>query len=581
MMLQVLPFLPWDELYAPFRQAGTETVLTCSPTGVLLHTASADVITQITERRNDFPKPTYMYSMIDIYGKSAISVEGQLWKKHRKVITAPFNERNYHVVWEESIHQTQEMLSHVIGSEASSASLEDVEELTSRTALATISQAGYAVRIDWPESNENQARPKDEGKPTGISVRNTDWVEGKTSGHKMSYANAIFSVSTDVMWLFVFRRSILKYFPFKSARRASQAYIDWGQYMREMITAKRDELNSSVYSKQQGTDLLTNLIKSAQESEHIVQDQSTGSGKIGVDGFSDDEIMGNAFLLIMAGHETTAGVLHFALLLLAMHVDSQRRLQMEIDNVFGGKPPSEWDYERDFTPAFNGMIGAVLSEVLRWMPPVPGIPKWAPTAQSLNVNGEACTVPKDTVIALHVPAAHRNPNQWPHGKPSNPQDLEYERSNSNDDLGEFRPERWLLNVKADRSSKASNEESVQSATGTAPGLYRPRRGAYLPFSQGARACIGRRFSQVEIIGILAVIFQRYGVELAVDEWASDEEVEKMNDEQRRELWCKARASAKWKLRTKMQALMTNRMVNAHVPIRFVRRGKERFDAEGW
>jgi cytochrome P450 len=335
--------------------------------------------------------------------------------------------------------------------------------------------------------------------------------------------------------------------------------------MREMIVAKRDQIDDTLDSKpkQRNTDLLSNLIESARGVQDFVEDQSTGSGKIGLDGFSDDEIMGNAFLVIMAGHETTAGTLHIALLLLAMNVGSQRRLQNEVDSLFGGRTPSDWNYDHDFSSASNGMLGAVVSETLRWMPPVSAIPKWTPEEQPLNVNGVGCTVPKNTMIALNVPAAHRNPNQWPHGKPGRPHDLEYAPSNPDDDLGEFKPERWL-------PSSSNNA-----------GSYRPERGAYLPFSEGSRICIGRRFTQVEMVALLAVIFQNYSVELAVDEWANDAEVERMDEDLRHEVWSKARASSKWKLRTKMTFLMTNRMNNEHVPLRFVRRGKERFAAEQW
>jgi hypothetical protein len=59
------PSILWDELYAPFRQVGSDTVLLCAPEGVLLYTAEADVIRQISERRNDFPKPIETYKIID------------------------------------------------------------------------------------------------------------------------------------------------------------------------------------------------------------------------------------------------------------------------------------------------------------------------------------------------------------------------------------------------------------------------------------------------------------------------------------------------------------------------------------
>ena len=50
----------------------------------MMHTADPAVISQITTRRNDFPKPTAIYRSLDIYGKNVVSTEGAIWRQHRK-----------------------------------------------------------------------------------------------------------------------------------------------------------------------------------------------------------------------------------------------------------------------------------------------------------------------------------------------------------------------------------------------------------------------------------------------------------------------------------------------------------------
>lgn len=52
--------------------------------------------------------------------------------------------------------------------------------------------------------------------------------------------------------------------------------------------------------------------------------------------------------------------------------------------------------------------------------------------------------------------------------------------------------------------------------------FKPLKESSIPFSDGYRSCLGRRFSQVEILAVLAVIFRDYSVELAVDQFSSDE-----------------------------------------------------------
>lgn len=291
------------------------------------------------------------------------------------------------------------------------------------------------------------------------------------------------------------------------------------------------------------------------------------------------------------GHETAANSIHFSILYLALDVAAQRRLQKDLDGIFKGKPTSEWDYDCDLPHLFGGVAGAVLNEQLRLLPPVTGIPKTTLSEpQSLRVNGKTVTVPPRTHISLCCPSLHRNPHFWPAGPPSDPENPAHPRSNLDNDLEEFKVDRWLVHENSQDPKSSSDSLPLQgartddtdtlninTAADTASSLYRPTKGSYIPFSEGFRACIGRRFAQVEVLAALAVIFSQYSVELAVDEWASDEEVEKMDRQERKAVWEKAAGRATWLLREGMASVITLQMRKGHVPVRFVRKGKERFD----
>lgn len=80
---------------------------------------------------------------------------------------------------------------------------------------------------------------------------------------------------------------------------------------------------------------------------------------------------------------------------------------------------------------------------------------------------------------------------------------------------------------------------------------------------------------MEVMAILAVIFQKYSVELAVDEWATDDEVDRMTVEQKKELYKKAQQKARKTLRS-ASTRITLRLQNGFVPVRFMRKGEERF-----
>lgn len=77
------------------------------------------------------------------------------------------------------------------------------------------------------------------------------------------------------------------------------------------------------------------------------------------------------------------------------------------------------------------------------------------------------------------------------------------------------------------------------------------------------------------MAVLAVIFQQYCIELAVDEWASDEEVGRMSVQEKIELYRKAQNKARQTMRA-ATSLITLRLHSHSIPIRIVRIGESRF-----
>ncbi len=347
--------------------------------------------------------------------------------------------------------------------------------------------------------------------------------------------------------------------------------------MKDLYDQKVVEAQSGEHSE--GMDIMGSLVRSklAEEQRSGMRGGSPGraeKGQVGQISFSESDILGNAFVLIIAGHETTANSVHFALMMLAMNPGSQRRLQKDIESIFGNKLPEEWDYDSSINLCLGGMLGAVLNEELRLMPPVINIPKSVTKDQdqTIIIEGKKIVMPKGTMVNMNAVGVQRNPKYWP------------SRNGSTNDLNDFIPERWLVKEDAshgiDTPEQAdSEEEDFGGFTGrdTAAQLFRPIRGSFIPFSDGSRSCLGRRLAQVEFVAVLSVIFQHYSIELAVDEWASDEEVEKMGNEERREVYGKARMRAEETIRaaTTRITLKLHEGVG-HIPCRIVRKGEERF-----
>jgi cytochrome P450 len=405
-------------------------------------------------------------------------------------------------------------------------------------------------------------------------------------GHKMSYRQAISDLLHNIMWTQIIppkylRKSTSHLFcllsypvqcvlidriarsPVKIHRTVGAALVEWGQYMDELYDHKKNQVVSGD-TNNAGMDLFDALIRQS----GILEGKKTDLQK--------SDLLGNAFVLMLAGHETTANTLHFSLAYLAMHRDSQKRLQEDLDDALQGNPVEKWTYEEHFPKLFGGMAAAVMNETLRLIQPVLNIPKsTAPgRPQQLTLGGQQYTIPGGTNILLSG-AVHRNPKYWP--APS-----DNSTSDGVADVDQFRPERWLTQAKTEEGFVDINydDEDLRGPSGedTSSKLFKPVKGSYIPFSDGFRSCIGRRFAQVEILVVLATIFSQYTVELAVEEFASDQDIEDMpkGSKQRANIYQKAIDRADHLLKTKVDSIITLQLRDSSIPIRLVRRGNERF-----
>lgn len=354
------------------------------------------------------------------------------------------------------------------------------------------------------------------------------------------------------------------------AKEAAQAHENYVKYMNELYDDRVEDWKDG--TREEGMDLVGQMVRSKFGDKTQAND-SEGKTKEPTGVLSKDEILGNAFIMLAAGHETTANAMHFTLIELATNPSAQRQLQKDTDKIFGDSDPSTWDYEKCVNPMLASMIGACMNETLRTMPPVVAIPKKVAGEQGqiLTIDGVSHWLPNEAAVAIVAAAAHRNPRNWP----SRPSKI----TPGEDDVNDYVPERWFRT--ADSESRESDDDGEREDFGgylgsdTSAQLFRPERGSYVPFSDGARSCLGRRIAQVEIIAALAVIFRQYTLELAVEEWATDAEVARMSTQERVELYKKAQDECRRKLRC-ATSILTLKLRGMTVPVRIVKRGRERF-----
>lgn len=270
-------------------------------------------------------------------------------------------------------------------------------------------------------------------------------------------------------------------------------------------------------------------------------------------------VLGNLFIFMFAGHEANANTLMFTMLLLACHPSSQRHLQWDIDRILShaASTGQDWSYESIYPLLTESMVGAVVNEVLRVAPVLPILPKIVPkgSPQSIKVAGRIHVIPSNTLIIANTSAAHQHPKHWP--QPPHSQAT----AGISSPVASFNPQYWL-----------GPRDAYTQGSGQPKGFLRPHPGSFVPFSDGSRGCLGKKFALVELYALIVRIFSEYSVELEVEGVEHESSTAGL-----KERWAKTRANAEYQLSARMEFDMSLRFEGT-VPITFVERGQEKYGA---
>lgn len=198
----------------------------------------------------------------------------------------------------------------------------------------------------------------------------------------------------------------------------------------------------------------------------ILQIMLTSKDKVTGQRLPDSNIRAQLITLLVAGHETTSGMLSYALYYLIKNPHVEAKLIEEVDRVLGrdfSRLPTWEDMEQlDYTLR-------VLREALRLDPTAPIFSKTCMTSTTL-LERYALDAPATVLVILR--ALHRNPAHW-------------------EDPERFDPDRFLPDAVAKRHPHA-----------------------YHPFGMGARACIGSQIALLEGRLVLARLYQQFRPRLA-------------------------------------------------------------------
>ncbi|EJD35640.1 614/534 cytochrome P450 [Auricularia subglabra TFB-10046 SS5] len=413
------------EGYKPFQEFGRDvyTMASFFPAEVSYNIADPVTAKEIFSSSPRFPKPLKFYTLLNYFGDNVVGSDGAIWKKHRKPSAPAFRYKNNKLVWDEAAKITLSLFDTPEWCGKDVVRIDHALDVTLPLALAIISISGFGREMRW----ENDAYI-----PTG---------------HTMTFKDALHIVSGNLRVKLLVPEWAL---PFRANwRLVERSFKELQKYMLEMVTARR---TSEV--KEERYDLFSGLLDATEKDDARER-------------LTDAELLGNIFVFLLAGHETTAHTLAFAFGLLALHPEEQDKLYEEIIGITPDLRIPTYDELGKFKRTM-----AVLYETLRFFPPANGIGKTSAEDTTLPTStGESIVVPQGTLLALDFLGLHHNTKYW----------TEPEK---------FDPSRFL---KPDW----------------------PRE-AFFPFSGGVRSCLGRRFFESEAVAILAVLLSRYRVALPDD-----------------------------------------------------------------
>ena len=172
-----------------------------------------------------------------------------------------------------------------------------------------------------------------------------------------------------------------------------------------------------------------------------------------------DEIVGEAFVMFFAGHDTTSKGLCWTLYLLAQHPDVAQRLCEELEEEVEGDCPT---YQQLFTLSY---LDRVVKESLRILSPAIMFPRFA--VQDTSLCG--FEIPAGTEIVYSSYVTHLDESIYP-----NPHS--------------FDPDRWVD--------------------------FKPTPYQYLPFGAGRRTCLGMTLGTLTIKLIVSMILKRFQLRVA-------------------------------------------------------------------
>ncbi|KAF5861262.1 hypothetical protein ETB97_000454 [Aspergillus alliaceus] len=326
----------WEDKRQAHDNLG-DVFLCVSPEGIICYSADATMGWDVMNRRHTFTEPRDKYAfaflkllsspeILEPYGMNVATAEGKTYQFHVRITAPPFDDHPgvNSLVWRETVHQTKRL------TEAwTKAPPTEIQKVVNALMLAIISLAGFGRRLEWSQDSQ---------------------IEDNPAGYQLSFLHALQDTLRFMVPILLFPRWVLRVI----LNKATLAHAQLDRHLRDIIRDQKAKLSADInhIDKESRGNLLTAVVRASMlfDSEQLSAKSSRHPGER-KQGFTEDEIMGNLFICLLAGYETTANAIIYWLAALALYQDIQDQVIEEIDRAYARAQSanlSELTYEEDF-----------------------------------------------------------------------------------------------------------------------------------------------------------------------------------------------------------------------------------------
>ncbi|MCP9482126.1 cytochrome P450 [Shimia sp. CNT1-13L.2] len=364
----------------------------------------------LNKRPDDFPKSERVREgLVPLLGNSVFITNGETWKRQRRIIDPAFEggrlRDTFPAMWDAGVAAVERLRKEALDGPI------EIEAQTSHAAADVIFRTLFSIPIEHE-------------------------VAGKVFSTFREHQNEQPVVNLGALL------PLPKWFPRFHSRRTKETATQ----IRALIEQLTTERMAAIEAGTAPDDLATKIMTTA--------DPETGEK------FDTEEMVDQVAIFFLAGHETSASALAWALYLLALYPEWQDKLAAEANEVL--------DPDKIYFSAVSKLRTSreVFREALRLYPPVPMMVRQNTCPEEFR----AREVPVGSQVVLSPWHLHRHERLW-------------ERPD------EFDPERF----------KTENGKECL-------------RNAYIPFSSGQRVCTGAGFAMIEGALLLSLLVRAFRFE---------------------------------------------------------------------